>query len=132
MIVFRLFDWSCLDCERAHEEVIEVESGKSAPETARLLCPTCERVTAHQRMLPLVAQYMGEKPMAPQVFGGRFDTMGREKAPPPPGESASRSEVADWAREKKAVDGRNKAKRKRAKAGVDFRRNPLPGDPKWK
>lgn len=130
--MFRLYDWMCSRCAHTHEAVISLAQGSDPPAQETLRCPRCKRDTPHARMMPLPAPYLGERPMSPQVFGGKRDTMGYEPAPPPPGESATRAEVADWAKRKRAVRARNAAKRKRAASGADFRANPLPGDPNWR
>lgn len=130
--MFRLYDWLCSKCATPHEAVISLAQGSEPPAHEVMRCPRCKRDTQHARMMPMPAQYLGERPRSPQVFGGKRDTMGFEQAPPPPGEKATRAEVAEWAQAKRAVRARNAAKRKRAASGVDFRANPLPGDPNWR
>ena len=79
--MLRLADWKCDTCGELGEELVEVPRGESLPKQQELVCATCNAETTHTRQLALPAPYMGERPLNPRMFGGSFDTMGRE-APP--------------------------------------------------
>ncbi len=141
--MFRLYDWECSRCGTAHERVIELPQGSAPPARKRLDCASCENKTMHARRIAKPAQYLYDRPMSPHVAGGKFDTLGHARLPrlPQPPKDLNPRDVGDFylssefqkrKAERIAARKLNEAKRKRAAAGVDFRANPLPGDPKWR
>lgn len=140
--MLRLYDFRHEACGTERDATVEVPHGTKPKRTYRLDCRACGRKASHLRILSPPAKYLGEKPRSPRIHGGTYDTMGFEqnKHPEPPMPNSTdpqafvehfRSpEYRAFNREEQAVRKRNKPKRARAKAGVSFRHNPLPGDPK--
>lgn len=144
--MFRLYDWQCDNCAMVHESVICIDSGSDAPRTKMLVCPDCGEEHLHIRLIPLPAQYMGEKPLNPMVKGGTFDTEGYKRETALPEFKGNRlSELKDHVNTKEYKEIKklraferscNLAKRKRAAAirrgeNVSMRHNKLPGDPSF-
>lgn len=143
---YRQYDWSCKECAAVHPDLVWVPSGQDVPDQAELHCASCGIVGPHQRRISAPAFYMYDRPWAPQVFGGSFDTMGNKRPPPLPElpDGASLSDAKDFFNqteykeakaERKHAQGLNKIKKQRAAAmrkdpNIDLRRAPLPGDPK--
>lgn len=155
---FRRYDWECQACGLEHDSLVMVpaelnkKTGKyetpTPPKTMRIECPGCDAETEHCRLLSAPAVYTYDKPYAPIVHGGTYDTTGNRK-PPPPLEfpkDASFDQVRDTIRTKEWQDRKkerwnviqqNNAKKARAKAmkkhpTMDIRNTPLPGDPPLK
>lgn len=139
--MFRLYDWECSRCNAKREHVVDFPQGESPPSAQRLWCDPCGAVRDHVRLFPLPARYLYDRPFSPEVVGGQFDTMGAKRMPalPKPPDGVSDSGMTDfynsreWREakaERKAIRKQNERKRARARAGADFRKNPLPGDPK--
>ena len=143
--MFRLYDWVCVDCNTSNERLIETKQGDDIPKYANMLCLECGKQSKMYRRLPLVAQYMGEKPFAPVIHGGKFDTAGNKPTPPLPEFTGERfSDFKDYVNtkeyqenktERKRIKKENAAKKRRLAAlrrgeNVNFRRDRLPGDPK--
>lgn len=144
--MFRLFDWQCARCGKAHESLVEFSQGSSAPRRVMLKCPRCVRVTSHVRMIPLPAKYMADRPLNPVVYGGRFDTAGHQAEPrlPEVPDGATYSDFKDLVhskeyqgikKEKARIRANNAAKKRRLKAlksgaSVNMRVDRCPGDPK--
>lgn len=145
-MVWRQYDWECDLCEYPHTDLVEVATGEEVPRYYRLDCPSCGADTVHRRIMSAPAQYMYDRPYAPIVKGGRFDTAGNRKPPPLPELPADASmdkardlfaskDYKERKRERFAVAQENAQKRARLKAmkkhpTMDLRNTPLPGDPK--
>jgi hypothetical protein len=119
---YRNLDWEC-PCGDKREALVWVPHGEPSPASAAIECETCGHVTDHERRMSLPAAYLGEKPYAPKVYGGRFDTMGL--APLPPRGHPDRERVKALNAEKK-----QRAAAMKRDPNIDLRTNPLPGDPK--
>jgi len=78
--MLKMYDWECLRCGFECESIIEVEADARAPKQALLDCPACGSEQQHRRLPSLFARVLGEKleaRHAPEIYGGRFDTMGK-------------------------------------------------------
>jgi hypothetical protein len=138
--MWRNVDWRCA-CGTIHEDLVEVPYGSPLPKSHFTSCPRCRKVTRCTRVLSAPAQYLGEKPLSPRVHGGSFDTMGKRRLPSLPeftGETGQdfvdhvhTREYQVTKKRRAAIRAENALKRRRAAAGVSFRHNPVPGDPKW-
>jgi hypothetical protein len=147
--MLRLYDFECV-CGHIHEELVSVDADETPRQSYPLDCPKCKSAAiGHKRLPPLIAKYMGEKPLSPRVAGGSFDTMGHKKPKtklPQFPENGSYSDFKDHRRtpefreakrERLALMRENKTKRARATAArrdpnLSFRHNPVSGDPNWK
>jgi hypothetical protein len=114
------------------------------PSAELMTCAKCGDVT-HYRRISAPAPYMGERGDSPEVYGGRFDTMGYRKPPKLPtlesGANAmdykylfAKSEYKEVERERANVRQSNMVKRARARArrrgeNVSVRRDRVAGDP---
>ena len=145
---WRQYDWECAACDERHADLVWVDTGEDPPERAKLDCPHCGRDDiSHDRRISAPAVYTYDRPYAPMVSGGKFDTMGQRELPklPPLPSDCAFDQVKDRFHSKANQDAlkerharvqENAAKRERAKriqageAGNDLRTNPLPGDPK--
>lgn len=143
---YRLYDWECQRCYLSHEELVEQPEGSPPPGEAWLMCEVCGTVTEHKRhRINIFAQYLADRPHAPLVKGGRFDTEGYRQARALPeftGETAQDFEdfrhakgYQEVKRERARQHRENQVKRERARliregANIDVRHHPLPGDPK--
>lgn len=139
--MFRLYDWECSLCGAVREHVVSFPQGEKPPPSCDIWCEGCEAFVPHARLSPLPARYLYDRPFSPEVVGGQFDTMGAKRMPalPRPPANVSDSGMRDFYNsrewrdakdERKAIRAQNEKKRARARAGADFRQNPLPGDPK--
>jgi len=143
-----LYDTECLTCGVEQEHVMDRGERVQVAH-----CVACDMETEHRKLAGLMrpAQYLGDRPCAPQVYGGMYaDTMGyRTTGQPPPFEldeinamspednraALKSKEYNSWADDEVKMLAENDAKQKRARAikagaNVDMRTNPLPGDPK--
>ena len=145
--MWRLYDWTCQRCGADQESAVEFPQGDDPPNFSALYCRHCKAVSTHERhRVNLPGKWLGDRPNAAIVSGGKFDTAGRAPVPRLPefnGDSYSDfkdfvhtkdyKEVKEYRSAKKAE---NKVKQKRTKlikagANVDVRHHPLPGDPKF-
>lgn len=147
-MAWRQYDWECTECTtRLYGELVWVDHGNDPPRHTTQGCEFCQIETVHIRLISAPARYTYDRPYAPMVSGGKFDTMGQRelpKLPPLPQDCAFdqvkdrfySKENQDKLRERQARVQENAAKRKRAEmwkageSGNDLRTNPLPGDPK--
>lgn len=143
----RLYDWKCVVCGDTTESMHFIPTGHRPVQARALWCDTCAVSTLHERMFPLPAKYLADRPLSPVVHGGRFDTAGNRvtpKLPPPLPEHATWGDYKDrWnskeyletKRERAAIRAENRRKQERLKAikkdpTIDVRHYPCPGDPK--
>ena len=143
---YRYFDWECTRCGITHSPLTWVVHGEDPPNKHPHVCPVCEVETRHVRLMSMPAKYTYDKPYAPIVAGGKFDTAGWRRPPKLPElpSDACYDQAKDFfnskqhresVKERMDVIQQNKVKQQRAKAieaggNVDLRTNPLPGDPK--
>jgi hypothetical protein len=147
---WRQYDWECGECGDRRADLVWVDHGKDPPSQAELRCEYCFaefEETPHTRLISAPAVYTYDRPYAPMVSGGKFDTMGQRELPklPPLPSDCAFDQVKDRfhskanqeaLKERHARVQENAAKRERAKRiqagepGNDLRTNPLPGDPK--
>lgn len=153
---FRSYDWECTQCGCVAWHLVDVPHGELPPRTAELPCLECDEMTEHDKVISLVAAYMGEKMLNPIVHGGKFDTAGRRELPsmpafdnlPPDASISARKERVDayrerfqsneWRemkRERAAIRAENAQKRQRLAAiargdNINMRRDKCAGDPK--
>lgn len=145
--MFRLYDWRCLACMMPRPHVIEFATGTKPPQKEKFKCLRCKKETTHDRMLPLVGFYYGERTDNPIIAGGKFDTTGHAALPALPvipddihrdsvGDFFTTKEYKNAKRERLEAQKINKAKRKRYElikkgANINMRRDKLLGDPKF-
>ena len=83
--MYRLYDFECGKCGRVAEHLIDVPRGEKAYARYSLFCragcsPFAE--TGHNRLATqLFAKYLKDREHNPRVFGGRFDTAGKQELP---------------------------------------------------
>lgn len=142
---FRQYDFLCWDCNTKATHLVDVPGGGTPAKHYKLECKRCGKETGHERVMSAPAVYVYDRPYAPIVYGGKFDTMGYKNPPRLPDipDGAAFDQARDiltskkWddkAKERLAQHRENEIKRKRAAAmrkgeGIDIRKNPLPGDP---
>ena len=143
----KLNDWECDECHDVSEQLVWVDEGEDRPTKATLDCDSCSKDTVHSRRMSAPAEYLYDRPYAPMVQGGKFDTTGNRKPPAMaelPGD-ASMDQARDYfqtAQFKEIKEARhathleNSAKKARAAAmknhpTMDIRNTPLPGDPSF-
>lgn len=143
--MYRQDDWECTKCHKLGSHLVWVDHGAEKPKEVDIECTMCAAETKHERVLSMPAVYTYDRPYAPMVSGGKFDTEGHRKPPPLPElpDDASMDQARDYfatAEFKEIKEMRhanfqeNAVKRARAKAmksdtTIDLRSNPLPGDP---
>jgi len=117
--VLKLYDWRCNRCGAEAEHFIKVADGDTAPLQWQLPCGCADVDTPHVRLASPPAKYMGDRIMAPRVYGGRNDTAGYKPVPDYP-------ELRDGVTyEEREIDGRvRKAKVVKASALIDHQNTP--------
>jgi hypothetical protein len=147
------WDGRCEVCGKSHGKIIKIDDSDHALQRrskADVECPRCDEETPHERRISAPAKYTYDLPFAPEVYGGKNDTMGLRRPPPLPELPAGkdfneardhlnsaqyRKDRKDRLGERMEVYQQNKQKRLRAQAmkkdrNINLRTNPLPGDPK--
>ncbi len=144
---FRQYDFECRYCHNVVTDLMWVDHGATPAKTMDIECTRCNEPCTHDRIISMPAQYLYDRPYAPVVYGGKYDTQGYRKLPPMPKlpddcafdkarDILGSKEAKEARKERAAVLQENAQKRARAKAmkaspgSVDLRKNPLPGDPK--
>src|SRR3990167_5907418 len=125
---FRQYDFECRHCGHVRGELVWTERGKKPPAAACMVCPECLCEDDNDRRISCPARYTYDRPYAPQVYGGKFDTMGQRHSgielPDLPRDASfdqARDVLMSKERREKveanlAVQRENKLKRQRAKA----------------
>lgn len=143
---FRQYDFACSDCGTVHTDLVWSDHGSRPPATAQLKCGECGEATLHERCLSCPAKYTYDKPFSPQVYGGKYDTMGHRQSgvelPDLPRDASfdqARDVLMSKDRKEKveanlATARENRMKRKRAAAmkrdpNLSLRAHRLAGDP---
>ncbi len=146
---FRQYDFQCARCTETHPDLVWVPHGQKPPKRARIFCRTCGDNTMHDRLISAPAKYTYDRPFAPVVYGGKYDTMGHRQSgvelPDLPRDATfdqARDVLMSKDRREKveanlAVARENKLKRKRAAAmkkdpNLNLRAHRLPGDPEMR
>lgn len=143
---YRQFEWECVKCASRSHELVWVDHGSKPPDVTGLDCPKCKATLTHSRVMAAPAVYTYDRPYAPPVHGGKYDTMGFRQPPKLPElpDGADFKQAKEFFRLKEYTERRqarldvlnqNQAKKDRAKAmkkhpTMDIRNTPLPGDPK--
>lgn len=144
-MVWRQFDFDCWECGERRGDLVWVPFGEDPQDDYDLDCTNCQTMTSHQRAVSPPALYTYDRPWAPVVMGGKFDTMGYRKLPDMPElpDNADFDAARDMFHSREYQEKRaarhaamveNKVKRERAEAAkkddtIDVRHYPCPGDP---
>lgn len=147
----RLYDYECSKCHHTAEHLTWSDAETAVPLRRTLTCKACDSRVSHRRVMSLPAKYTGERVDKVLVYGSDLDTAGFRQPdqpfPRPPGMETGEVSADTWkshfetpawkawSKEKKARDGENRKKRRRAAAikrgeNVNLRRDRAPGDPK--
>jgi len=81
--VWKLYDWMCTDCGNVREHMVRPDDGQGAPRLVALPCDCggSPGGSIHRRLASAPAKYLGDRPMAPRVYGGSYDTTGYRSVP---------------------------------------------------
>ena len=80
--MWKLFDWECSECGATKEHMVCPHDGSPATRWVYLPCQCAPgRPVLHNRVVSAPAKYLGDRPMAPRVYGGSNDTTGYRPVP---------------------------------------------------
>lgn len=147
---YRYYDWECTHCGDVSARLCWVPHGEGPPSGIKDYCQRCDDLVDVERLISAPAEYMGEKPWAPMVAGGKFDTTGhapvRQLPDPPSGAMSDPAALREHFRSPEWKDAKaqraeqtahNRTKRERTRKmqqgqSFNLRRSEdrLPGDPK--
>mgnify|MGYP001829001580 CR=1 FL=1 len=79
--MWKLYDWQCTACGFVREAMVNPPDGTDAPRFIEIECARCDATTEFLRLTSPPAKYLGDRPMRPTVYGGRYDTTGYRTPP---------------------------------------------------